>query len=204
MRSDGQLQHRVLRQDRYSDHQRHDGSHGNFWDLSFDDKNQAGDEVKMLSKEKQRHLIESMALNSTAFETEDNGVATFVGSKAETALLTFAKTLGMANLAEERASASIVQLMPFDSARKCMGAVQKLPTGSYRLLVKGASEILLRHCSFVKSSVSVAALEGPQRESLEDVIDQYAKQSLRTIAFIEQEFKQWPCRLRYRERLIYC
>ncbi|KAK5691360.1 plasma membrane calcium [Elasticomyces elasticus] len=173
---------------------------GTFGDLSFDDKNQAGDEVKsvafarMLSKEKQRHLIESMALNSTAFETEDNGVATFVGSKAETALLTFAKTLGMANLAEERASASIVQLMPFDSARKCMGAVQKLPTGSYRLLVKGASEILLRHCSFVKSSVSVAALEGLQRESLEDVIDQYAKQSFRTIAVIEHEFKQWPWR----------
>ncbi|KAK5687928.1 plasma membrane calcium [Elasticomyces elasticus] len=171
---------------------------GTFGDLSFDDKNQAGDEVKssafarMLSKDKQRHLIESMALNSTAFEAEDNGVATFVGSKTETALLTFAKTLGMGNLAEERANASIVQLMPFDSARKCMGAVQKLPTGSYRLLVKGASEILLGHCSFVKSSVGVAALGGPQRESLEDVIDRYAKQSLRTIALIEQEFKQWP------------
>lgn len=171
---------------------------GEFGDQSFDDKNQTGSEVRStafagrLSKSEQRHLIESIALNSTAFEGDENGIATFVGSKTETALLGFAKTLGMGNLSQERANADIVQLMPFDSARKCMGVVQRVSQGKYRLMVKGASELLLGHCTSVLSSSGPAPLDTAAREALESTIDIYAKQSLRTIALVEREFSEWP------------
>lgn len=168
---------------------------GTFGDRSFDDKNKTGDETISgefaagLSSEERRRLIEAIAINSTAFESDDGS---FVGSKTETALLAFARSLGMGPVAEERTNAQVVQLMPFDSARKCMGAVQKLSSGSYRLLVKGASEILLGHSTDVATASGIQPLDGAQRERLESVIDSYAKQSLRTIALIAREFSEWP------------
>ncbi|GKT86073.1 LOW QUALITY PROTEIN: calcium-translocating P-type ATPase [Colletotrichum tofieldiae] len=95
-------------------------------------------------------IVQSVAVNSTAFEGQEDGQSTFIGSKTETALLQLAKDhLGLQSLAEARANEQIVQMLPFDSGRKCMAAVIKLRDTSkgYRLLVKGASEILLRYCS---------------------------------------------------------
>ncbi len=71
-----------------------------------------------LSKQAKTLFRQSISLNSTAFEREEKGIATFIGSKTETALLVLAKNhLGLDNLAEERANAEIVQLIPFDSGR---------------------------------------------------------------------------------------
>ncbi|KAJ4175363.1 plasma membrane calcium, partial [Fusarium falciforme] len=90
-------------------------------------------------------IVQSVVINSTAFESSEDGQAVFIGSKTETALLQLAKDhLGLHSLAETRANEQVLQMMPFDSGKKCMGAVIKLRSGTgYRLLVKGASEILL-------------------------------------------------------------
>ncbi|KAL4907051.1 hypothetical protein BDW74DRAFT_176652 [Aspergillus multicolor] len=172
---------------------------GTFGDDDFDDKNRTGKErrsaafASSLSSEQKRMLVESVAINSTAFEGEENGVPGFVGSKTETALLGFARdVLAMGPLAEERANATVVQLMPFDSGRKCMGAVIKLPDGKYRFLVKGASEILLGYSSSVWMPTGPIELVSSERERLEQVILDYAKQSLRTIALVSRDFAEWP------------
>ncbi|KAJ4642087.1 plasma membrane calcium [Exophiala dermatitidis] len=89
-----------------------------------------------LSAEVKELLRLSVSLNSTAFEGEEKGVPTFIGSKTEVALLTLANDhLGLDNLAAERSSYKVKQLIPFDSSRKCMGIVVKV-NGGYRLLVK--------------------------------------------------------------------
>ncbi|TQN66057.1 Calcium-transporting ATPase 2 [Colletotrichum shisoi] len=141
-------------------------------------------------------LVQSVAINSTAFEGEEDGQATFIGSKTETALLEFAKDhLGMQGLAETRSNEEVVQMMPFDSGKKCMAAVIKLSgNGGYRLVVKGASEILLGYCTqkLNITDLSTSALEESDRLFLEGTIDTYAKQSLRTIALIYQDYPQWP------------
>ncbi|KAL2788663.1 hypothetical protein BJX66DRAFT_252504 [Aspergillus keveii] len=172
---------------------------GTFGDDEFDDKNQTGKERRSaafasdLAAEHKRMIIESVAINSTAFEGEENGVPGFIGSKTETALLGFARdALGMGSLPEERANATIVQLMPFDSGRKCMGAVVKLPKGGYRFLVKGASEILLGYSSSVWRPSGNIDMVSDERERLEQVILDYAKQSLRTISLVSREFAEWP------------
>ncbi|KAL4973546.1 hypothetical protein BDW66DRAFT_153732 [Aspergillus desertorum] len=172
---------------------------GTFGGEDFDDKNQTGKARRSaafagsLRPEQKRMIIESVAINSTAFEGEENGVPGFVGSKTETALLGFARNvLGMGPLAEERANATVVQLMPFDSGRKCMGAVIKLADGKYRFLVKGASEILLGYSSSVWMPSGPIDLVSSERERLEQVILGYAEQSLRTIALVSREFAEWP------------
>ena len=145
-------------------------------------------------------FLQSCAINSTAFEGEEDGKFTFIGSKTETAILTMAKEqLGMGPVAEERAGVEIVQLIPFDSDRKCMGVVIRLASGTYRLLVKGAAEILLE-----KASSELDDITGEIREQCEITvssrariaasINDFAGKSLRTISILFKDFHQWPPR----------
>jgi len=153
-------------------------------------------EVKML-------LRQSIALNSTAFEgTNENGEKDFVGSKTETALLGMAKNyLGMDNVATDRHNAQIVQLIPFSSERKCMGCVVKMDRNGkpyYRLLVKGASEILLKHSNQItdtsSNQLSQHMISESDRKVITNTIMHYASQSLRTIGLVYRDFPQWPPR----------
>ncbi|KAF4122199.1 P-type Ca2+ transporter type 2C [Geosmithia morbida] len=141
-------------------------------------------------------IIQSIAINSTAFEGKEDGKLVFIGSKTETALLSMAReSLGMANLAEVRSNEEIAHLYPFDSKKKCMGAVIKLKKdGGYRLLVKGASEILLRYCSAQADLDTLAEmpLDKPQRKALRATIDSYASNSLRTIGLVYKDYPSWP------------
>jgi Ca2+-transporting ATPase len=140
-------------------------------------------------------LVQSIAINSTAFEGEEDGRQVFVGSKTETALLQLAKDhLGLLSLPETRDNEEVVHMMPFDSSKKCMAAVVKLKSGGYRLVVKGASEILLRMCSeqanFQTLETQPLTEEGCQE--LLNTISEFANRSLRTIGLVYQEYAQWP------------
>ena len=143
-------------------------------------------------------FLHSIALNSTAFEGEEKGAPTFIGSKTETALLTLAKAhLGLESLSQQRSNASIGQLIPFDSARKCMGAVVRQPDGTYRLFVKGAAEIMLSKATSaisedLESETATEPITTETRKHLAGVIESYAEHSLRTIGFLSKDFEQWP------------
>ncbi|KAI1332316.1 calcium-translocating P-type ATPase [Xylariaceae sp. FL0255] len=149
-----------------------------------------------LPQETKDAIVQSVAINSTAFEGEQEGHITFIGSKTETALLHLAKDyLGMQSLAEARANALVVQIMPFDSSKKCMGTVIRTDS-KYRILLKGASEVLLNYC---REKIDVMTLAqtpftNDERAGLESTIDQYARNSLRTIGLAYQDFplSSWP------------
>jgi len=163
------------------------------------DKVPAPEFVKALSSDVKTLWKDSIAINSTAFEAEEEGKVVYVGSKTENALLSFASEfLGMDKIALERSNAEITQLIPFDSGRKCMGVVIKSKTGGYKLLVKGASEIMLRHCSTIVGEpthgIEASALTPSNKEMLGKLIESYASQSLRTIGFIYREYESWPPR----------
>ncbi|PNS18960.1 Calcium-transporting ATPase 2 [Sphaceloma murrayae] len=152
--------------------------------------NNLADDVKLAWKD-------SISTNSTAFESEDKGQVVFVGSKTETSLLQFARDfLGMGSIAEERANANIVQMFPFDSGRKCMGIVLKLKDGRFRLFVKGASEIMLRHCTNIiadpRKGMDSVPIPQDNIDALNNLIETYASRSLRTIGFIFRDFEAWP------------
>ncbi|PHH67942.1 hypothetical protein CDD82_978 [Ophiocordyceps australis] len=157
----------------------------------------ATDFTAMLSEPVKELLLDSIALNSTAFEGEVDGNKAFIGSKTETALLDFARNnLGMGVVEELRQNATTLQLIPFDSSRKCMGIVVKLPSGKARLYVKGASEILLGKCTDILSDpsadMSSAPLSPANMETITRLIDSYANRSLRTLAICYRDFDVWP------------
>ncbi|KAJ4245996.1 plasma membrane calcium [Fusarium torreyae] len=140
-------------------------------------------------------IVQSVTINSSAFESEDNGQTILIGSKTETALLQLAKDhLGLQSVAEYRANEEAVSMFPFDSSKKCMGAAIRLRSGGYRLLIKGASEVLLSYCS---SKVNFETMEEEplteeDAQSLRSTIDIYASRSLRTIGIVYKDFSSWP------------
>ncbi|RMZ87248.1 hypothetical protein DV736_g5522, partial [Chaetothyriales sp. CBS 134916] len=150
-----------------------------------------------LSRNSKELIRTSITLNSTSFEGEENGVPTFIGSKTEVAMLTLAKEhLGLENLAIDRANFRLKQIFPFDSRRKCMGIVIKCGSG-FRLLIKGASEIMLAKASSTISNLSkdqfdVERLSTESKYSIEATIEEYARQSLRTIGMLYKDFPTWP------------
>ncbi|KND88147.1 Calcium-transporting ATPase 2 [Tolypocladium ophioglossoides CBS 100239] len=157
----------------------------------------ASEFVSMLSAPVKDLLLKSIALNSTAFEGEVDGEKTFIGSKTETSLLLFAKAhLAMGPVSEERENVTTLQIIPFDSARKCMGIVVQLPSGKARLYVKGASEILLAKCTRVLRDASVddslVELSAHNAETVTRLIESYAMRSLRTIGICYRDFDTWP------------
>ncbi|RYP60420.1 hypothetical protein DL769_008123 [Monosporascus sp. CRB-8-3] len=152
-----------------------------------------------LCKDVQELLLKSISINSTAFEGEVDGKKTFIGSKTETALLLFAQEfLGMAPVSEERSNVKILQLIPFDSGRKCMGVVVQLRNGMARLYVKGASEILLAKCTETlrdpTKDLSTTPLDNNAESTIKGLIESYASRSLRTIGIIYRDFERWPPR----------
>lgn len=153
--------------------------------------------VSTLDSSVKAMLKQAVVFNSTAFEGEVDGEASFIGSKTETALLLFVREhLGLSPLAEERSNGTITQLIPFDSGRKCMGVVLQLDNGAYRLYVKGASEILLEKCTEIirdptKDTSSVQMTED-NRLTLTSIIDNYASRCLRPIGLLYRDFESWP------------
>ncbi|KAK6852490.1 Calcium-transporting ATPase 2 [Apiospora arundinis] len=141
-------------------------------------------------------IIQSVAINSTAFEGEEDGQSTFIGSKTETALLQLCKDhLGMQSLSTARANEDVVQMMPFDSSKKCMGAVVKLRSGG----TGSSSKILLECCTSKAVTVDpnttnlpTSALTNSDIDELRETINSYAKKSLRTISLVYRDFTQWP------------
>ncbi|RSL69222.1 hypothetical protein CEP54_002379 [Fusarium duplospermum] len=157
----------------------------------------ASEFASMLSAPVREILLKSISLNSTAFEGDVDGEQTFIGSKTETALLIFARAhLGMGPVSEERENAKVLQLIPFDSGRKCMGIVVQLPNGSARLYIKGASEIILAKCSQIlrdpAADDSLAPMSQDNIDTINHLIESYAKRSLRTIGICYKDFPAWP------------
>lgn len=153
--------------------------------------------LSFLSPEVKAILLQSIAVNSAAFDGEEDGKHTFIGSKTETALLLFAKDyLAMGPVNKERANANIIQVFPFDSSRKCMATVIRLPDSTYRMFVKGASEILLEKCTQtiadVTTTIKTSKLTKDYYNLLDNVITKYGIESLRTISIVYRDFRSWP------------
>ncbi|KAF9971825.1 hypothetical protein BGZ73_005136 [Actinomortierella ambigua] len=148
-------------------------------------------------------IHEAIAINSSAFESEDDkGNLSFIGSKTEVALLDFSKKLG-GDYRALRDASPIVHLYPFSSERKAMATIVKMGPNKFRLHAKGASEIIMKRCTKILQvpfgSEKESGNAGAELELTEDIQTQvhktiisYATQSLRTIGIAYRDFECWP------------
>lgn len=142
-----------------------------------------------------KHLIkDSMALNSTAFENDDLAGTGYFGSSTEMALLKFSRDhLGMGLLSVERANSPIVTMLPFQSSRKWMAVLIKLPNEKYRLLVKGAAEVVFEYCAYIvddstDNNLTACRLSEEDRTNIRLTTQGYADNMLRPVAIAFRDF----------------
>ncbi|POS70561.1 plasma membrane calcium-transporting ATPase [Diaporthe helianthi] len=150
-----------------------------------------------LSKEAKALLKHSIVLNSTAFEGDGAGTGDFVGSSTETALLKYGRQhLGMGPVAEERSNASVVELFPFNSTLKWMACMLRLDDGRYRMLAKGAAEVVLANCSTAvedpHAGLTTTEMTVAMRARLSQLTRTYAANQLRVIALAYRDFDTPP------------
>lgn len=103
------------------------------------------------------------------------------GDPTETALVIAAANIGRMKNDLDNQFARIEEI-PFDSKRKRMTTVHRLSTGGYRIITKGAPDILLPLCTSFKGSRGIAAMTDGTRKKLLAENDALAQKAMRVIA----------------------
>eukprot|EP00759_Apiculatamorpha_spiralis_P021680 PhF_6_TR26308/c0_g1_i1/m.37773/K05850/ATP2B; Ca2+ transporting ATPase, plasma membrane len=160
---------------------------GKKFELSGDPQRDADvlKQVKAETKTQLDLLLEGVAVNSSAEKKMTKGPKKelkYTGNKTEQAMLIFLEKLDLKPL-EIRAQYDNSQRnsYPFTSAKKRMTTcIRKGDT--MRVHVKGASEMVLADCKNILLHGQVKELDPATRESILDVINDFARNRLRTIA----------------------
>lgn len=121
-----------------------------------------------------------------------NELPSQIGNKTECALLGFVLDLGenYRKIRERNPDTTFVKVFTFNSARKSMSTVIPLETGGYRVYTKGASEIIMRKCSFILGEGGRVDMfpTSAQDKVVRDVIEPMARDGLRTISVAYRDF----------------
>ncbi|KAM3844694.1 plasma membrane calcium-transporting ATPase 2 isoform 6-T6 [Vipera latastei] len=146
-------------------------------------------------------LVNSIAINS-AYTTKilppekEGGLPRQVGNKTECGLLGFLVDLkhdyqpARNQMPEEK----LYKVYTFNSVRKSMSTVIKMPDDSFRMYSKGASEIVLKKCSKILNAAGEARIFRPRDrdEMVKKVIEPMACDGLRTICVGFRDFPNDP------------
>ncbi|XP_043071834.1 plasma membrane calcium-transporting ATPase 1 isoform X10 [Drosophila grimshawi] len=115
-----------------------------------------------------------------------------VGNKTECALLGFVQALGVKyqSIRDEIPEDRFTRVYTFNSVRKSMGTVIPRPNGGYRLYTKGASEIIMKKCSFIYGHEGTLEkfTRDMQERLIREVIEPMACDGLRTISVAYRDF----------------
>ncbi|XP_020809971.1 plasma membrane calcium-transporting ATPase 2 isoform X3 [Drosophila serrata] len=115
-----------------------------------------------------------------------------VGNKTECSLLGFVQALGVKyqSIRDEIPEDKFTRVYTFNSVRKSMGTVIPRPNGGYRLYTKGASEIIMKKCSFIYGHEGTLEkfTRDMQERLIREVIEPMACDGLRTISVAYRDF----------------
>ncbi|XP_061665450.1 plasma membrane calcium-transporting ATPase 3b isoform X7 [Syngnathoides biaculeatus] len=146
-------------------------------------------------------LVNAISINS-AYTSKilppdvEGGLAKQVGNKTECGLLGFVLDLQQdyTPVREQIPEERLYKVYTFNSVRKSMSTVIKLPDGSFRLYSKGASEIMLKKCSYILDANGEARSFRPRDrdEMVKQVIEPMACEGLRTICIAYRDLPSDP------------
>ena len=129
-------------------------------------------------------LAQGALLCNDALIEHDNGTWRLVGDPTEGALVTLALKTGQDRQTAGETWPRVAEI-PFDSERKLMTTIHRLPEGAdapFRAFTKGAPEIVLERCTHILHDGAIAPLSDEQRAQILQVNTQLAGQALRVLA----------------------
>ncbi|XP_066473571.1 plasma membrane calcium-transporting ATPase 2 isoform X8 [Tiliqua scincoides] len=146
-------------------------------------------------------LINAIAINS-AYTTKilppekEGGLPRQVGNKTECGLLGFVLDLKQdyQPIRNQIPEEKLYKVYTFNSVRKSMSTVIKMPDDSFRMYSKGASEIVLKKCSKIFNAAGEPRIFRPRDrdEMVKKVIEPMACDGLRTICVAFRDFPSSP------------
>ncbi len=122
--------------------------------------------------------------NDAHVESGADGPRRF-GDPTELALLDWAEAQGF-SVAEVRGARHRLAELPFDSGRKRMSTLNDFG-GRRRLLVKGAPDVLLGHCTSYERDGRAVPLSQAERRKAHEALEEMAGRALRCLAFAWKE-----------------
>uniref|UniRef100_A0A8C2GSE3 Calcium-transporting ATPase n=1 Tax=Cyprinus carpio TaxID=7962 RepID=A0A8C2GSE3_CYPCA len=146
-------------------------------------------------------LVNAISLNS-AYTTKilppdkEGGLPKQVGNKTECGLLGLVLDLkrDYQTVRNQIPEEKLYKVYTFNSVRKSMSTVIKLPDGSFRMYSKGASEIVLKKCTRILNEAGEERVFRPRDrdEMVKKVIEPMACEGLRTICVAYRDFPADP------------
>ena len=132
-------------------------------------------------------LEECISVNTTAFLDLTDGHRTkVIGNPTEGALLMWMHGKGV-NYLEYRDNMTLYQRVPFSTKYKFMATVMESKVfGKPMFYVKGAPEIVLRHCDKVMTQDGIVPIDS-YMTNIENQIDAYNNRAMRTLALAYKE-----------------
>lgn len=124
-------------------------------------------------------------------DLEEENVFEVSGEPTESALLTSALYAGV-NYGKIQATYPRVRELPFDSIRKRMTTVHRLPDGGYISITKGAFDLLLPLCSNSYSKGKKEPLTVTSRNKIKRQNDRLTSRALRVIAVSGKKLERSP------------
>uniref|UniRef100_A0A674E9C3 Calcium-transporting ATPase n=1 Tax=Salmo trutta TaxID=8032 RepID=A0A674E9C3_SALTR len=146
-------------------------------------------------------LVNAISLNSAYTTkilpaTKEGGLPIQVGNKTECGLLGLVLDLkrDYQPVRNQIPEEKLYKVYTFNSVRKSMSTVIKLPDGSFRMYSKGASEIVLKKCTKILNQEGEPRVFRPRDkdEMVKKVIEPMACDGLRTICVAFRDFPGDP------------
>ena len=129
-----------------------------------------------------KHTLMISAICNDAKLVEEDGMYSIQGNPTEGALVVAASKAGITRDSMAEEGYEVVRRFPFDSTRKMMSVIVKLPAGEYVLVVKGAPDVILARTLTLRSHGEELPITDETRIHVEDAISDFGKRALRTLA----------------------
>ncbi|XP_023731560.1 putative calcium-transporting ATPase 11, plasma membrane-type [Lactuca sativa] len=118
-----------------------------------------------------------------------DGKTSILGTPTESAILEYGLHLG-GDFGTVRSEIKLLKMEPFNSSKKRMSVITKLPGGQIRAFIKGASEIVLGMCDkLLDGSGESVVMSEEKVRFITSVINGFASNALRTLclAYVDVE-----------------
>ena len=125
--------------------------------------------------------------------SKENGKIELTGEPTEKAIVSKALEEGQ-NKNELYNVMKRVKDIPFDSSRKMMTTIHKMPNG-YRVITKGAPDVLLKRCNKVYDNGNVTTLDYSKTKLIENQNNKMADEALRVLAIAYLDIPNLPSKI---------
>lgn len=136
-------------------------------------------------------LILGSLCNDTTLSPEAGGAVSLNGDPTEKAFVKMALQRGIDKRKLDQDNPRRGE-QPFDSSRKCMSTLHQMESGVWRLVVKGAPEVIVARSASFRDGTHTRRLTEKDRDHLFQKNDEMASRALRVLAVAYRDFREKP------------